>query len=321
MKDNGTVIKLHDDVGEKPPVIAEGGILHQLRVSIVATIVLALICCGVYPMIVWGLSQAIFHDKADGSLIRDGGGQVIGSKLIGQNFSDAKYFHPRPSAAGSGYDTTASGGSNLGPTSAKLINGTTKPSPPPAAAPEVTVPAILPTAATSPVVAATTAPATQPAVMVENDGIKLRVLHYCDDNGRMFEMARDGKAIVSAAFEKEFKNAARWDEVKLILAFNDAEHPLSIKALKPIPVDAVTASASGLDPHISLENAEIQVDRVAVARKISPDAVRKLILENTDGRDLGILGEPGVNVLALNMALDKTAPGSPGPATAPGTKQ
>ena len=108
------------------PATAPDGLWHHLRVSIVATLVLAVICCGIYPAIVWGLSQALFHDKANGSLITDKDGKVIGSRLIGQNFSDAKYFHPRPSAAGNGYDPTASGGSNLGPTSAKLLYGTTK---------------------------------------------------------------------------------------------------------------------------------------------------------------------------------------------------
>jgi K+-transporting ATPase ATPase C chain len=108
------------------PAVAPDGLWHHLRVSIIATLVLAVICCGIYPLIVWGLSQALFHDKANGSLISDKDGKVIGSRLIGQAFSDAKYFHPRPSAAGNGYDPTSSGGSNLGPTSAKLLFGTTK---------------------------------------------------------------------------------------------------------------------------------------------------------------------------------------------------
>src|SRR5690349_14930607 len=108
-------------------------LLHHLRVSIIATILLAIVCCGIYPLIVWGLAQAIFPHQANGSLVtRDGKptnneADAVGSALLGQSFSDAKYFHPRPSAAGSGYDPTASGGTNLGPMSAKLLNGTTQP--------------------------------------------------------------------------------------------------------------------------------------------------------------------------------------------------
>ena len=287
MKENNNISTSAEGESDKPAGISTDGILHHLRVSIVATIVLAVICCGVYPLVVWGLSQAFFHDKANGSLITDAGGKVVGSRLIGQGFSDAKYFHPRPSAAGSGYDPTASSGSNLGPMSAKLINGTTKPSTP---------------------------PATQPAVVVDNDGIQLRLLHYCDDNSIPFDAIRDS----ASADLKPFKTKDGWDEVKLILAFNDGDHPLSIKPGASIPADAVTASASGLDPHISLDNAKIQIARVADARHLKADEVQKLINENTDGAGLGFLGEPGVNVLMLNLALDKVAPVLPS-ATNPAT--
>ena len=92
----------------------------NIRGAVVSTFVLAVVCCGLYPLIVFGISQALFHDKANGSLIVDPNGTVRGSRLLGQEFADAKYFHPRPSAAGNGYDATSSGGSNLGPTSRKL---------------------------------------------------------------------------------------------------------------------------------------------------------------------------------------------------------
>jgi K+-transporting ATPase ATPase C chain len=279
MKTNSpSVIQLRDGDPAEAPAIADGGILHHLRVSIVATIVLAVICCGFYPLIVWGLSQAIFRDKANGSLIRDASGQVVGSKLIGQAFSDAKYFHPRPSAAA--YDATASGGSNLGPTSAKLFNGTTK---------STTLPATKPG---DPAVAGPDA--------VDYDGIKLRVLLYCQENNIPVEASWPLKGFMD--------DKGNYDQVKLVKAFSDDRAPLTFKASVEIPADAVTASASGLDPHISFANAKLQITRVASARKISPATVEKLIDENTNGRDLGILGEPGVNVLGLNLALDHQQP-------------
>jgi K+-transporting ATPase ATPase C chain len=185
----------------------------EIRGAVMATVVLALICCGLYPLIVFGISQALFHDKANGSLIVDQDGAVRGSKLIGQNFAAEKYFHPRPSAAGNGYDAASSGGSNLGPTSQKL-----------------------------------------------NDAIKDRIAAYRAENG--------------------------------------------LKETDPVPADAVTASGSGLDPLITLQNAELQIPRVAKARGMAEEKVRELIQQNTDGRDLGVFGDPGVNVLLLNLALD-----------------
>jgi potassium-transporting ATPase KdpC subunit len=188
----------------------------HIRGAIVSTFVLAVVCCGLYPLIVFGISQAFFRDKANGSLIVDSGGIVHGSKLLGQGFAAPKYFHPRPSAAGNGYDATSSGGSNLGPTSQKL-----------------------------------------------NDAIKDRVAAYRKENG---------------------------------LSENES-----------VPADAVTASGSGLDPHISLRNAELQTPRVAKTRAVSEEKLRELIKQNTDARDLGLLGDPGVNVLTLNRALDSFA--------------
>ena len=187
----------------------------EIRGAILATFVLAIVCCGLYPLVVFGISQALFRDKANGSLIIDPDGTVRGSKLLGQGFSGDKYFHPRPSAAGNGYDAANSSGSNLGPTSQKL-----------------------------------------------NDAIKDRIEAYRKEN--------------------------------------------RLKADEPVPADAVTASGSGLDPHMSLRNAELQIPRVARARGLGEEKLRELIDQNTDGRDLGILGDPGVNVLQLNLALDQS---------------
>jgi len=179
-----------------------------------STLVLAVVCCGLYPLVVFGLGQVLFADKANGSLIADSKGSVRGSKLIGQNFTGAKYFHPRSSSAGNnGYDPTSSGGSNLGPTSQKL-----------------------------------------------RDSIAQNLADYRSQNG---------------------------------LATNAA-----------VPADAVTASASGLDPHISVENAQMQAPRVARERSLKVEDVKALITQCTDAPDLGFLGDAGVNVLRLNLALD-----------------
>jgi K+-transporting ATPase ATPase C chain len=195
-------------------------------------------------------------------------GQVIGSRLIGQNFTKPEYFHPRPSAAGNGYDPTASGGTNLGPTSAKLINGTTKID-------------------------------EKKHEVVDFDGIEDRIVHYCVDNDIPYD---------SSLPLDTFKDAqGNLDDVKLIKAFNDDKAPLVFTPKTPIPADAVTGSASGLDPHISPGNAQAQVARVAKARGVPVEQVRGLVTQHTDGRALGFLGEPGVNVLELNLALDRSA--------------
>jgi K+-transporting ATPase ATPase C chain len=190
--------------------------LCELRRAIFATLALVVVCCGLYPLVVFGLAQALFRDKANGSLIVDAGGVVRGSRLIGQPFTADKYFHPRPSSAGNGYDPTSSGGSNLGPTSQKL-----------------------------------------------RDAIAQNITDYRTQNGMT-------------------TNAA-------------------------VPADAVTGSASGLDPHISLENARLQADRVAKARGLSLEKVRDLILANTVPADLGIIGDSGINVLTLNLSLDQVS--------------
>jgi potassium-transporting ATPase KdpC subunit len=192
-------------------------IITEFGRSIVGTIFFAIIVCGLYPLIVFGLGQVMFPHQANGSLMVDKTGAVRGSELLCQNFTSDKYFHPRPSAAGNnGYDPTSSSGSNLGPTSGTLYTN-----------------------------------------------IMQNIAGYRSDN--------------------------------------------NIPATVPVPADAVTESGSGLDPHISLANAEYQILRVAKARGLSPDQVRELVRKNTSDRDLGLFGEPRVNVMTLNFALDGLA--------------
>ena len=235
-----------------------------LRLTIIFTVLTGLL----YPAVMTGVSELIFPKQANGSLITVNG-KVVGSSLIGQPFAKPEYFHPRPSAAGSGYDATASGGSNLGPTSAKLLRGTIKMD-------------------------------DKKNEIVDFDGINLRIVHYCVDNDIPYE---------SSVPLDQFKDShGDLDDVKLIKAFNDDKAPLLFSAKAPIPPDAVTASASGLDPQISPANAEAQASRVAKARGVSADQVKQLIPQSTDRADLGFLGEPRVNVLMLNIAVDQKFP-------------
>jgi len=188
-------------------------LLTELRTSLCATLLLALITCGLYPLLVTGISSSLFPDQAHGSLVVDEQGTVLGSTLLSQPFTEARYFHPRPSAAGTGHDAASSGGSNLGPTSKKL-----------------------------------------------RDAIAARVAAYRTMNG--------------------------------------------LPADADVPADAVTASASGLDPHISPENAALQAPRVAKARGLPIDDVVAILTKNTEPPDFGVFGEERVNVLRLNLALD-----------------
>ena len=239
-------------------------ILPGLRIKIFMTVLLGV----VYPLAMTGISQLVFPKQANGSLITVGG-KVIGSEIIGQSFTKPEYFHPRPSAAGSGYDATASAGSNLGPTSAKLIHGTTKMD-------------------------------DKKNEVVDYDGINLRIVHYCLENEIPFE---------SSVPIEQFKDAkGDLDDVKLIRAFNDDKAPLIFTPKEPLAADAVTASSSGLDPHISPANAQAQLSRVAKARGISADQANQVVSRFTEGPDLGLLGEPRVNVLKLNLALDQQFP-------------
>jgi K+-transporting ATPase ATPase C chain len=256
-------------------------IIIEIKNSILAVIIFGIVCCGIYPVVVWATGQALFHHQANGSLIVDKGGKILGSEWIGQPFSSDKYFDSRTSAAGTGYDASNSSGSNLGPTSKKLINGTTKP--------------------TAVQTSGTIAPGPD---VVDYDGIKLRVLNYCEQNGIAYQLLQDGKPVDSKAYKTD---KGDYDQVKLITAFNDDNKPLTVKPDVLIPADAVTASASGLDPHISPANAKIQLARVAKARNLDPAKVQELVEQNTDKPFLGIIGDPGVNVLKLNLALDALA--------------
>ena len=241
-----------------------GQILPALRINIFATILFGV----VYPLAITGVCQVLFPRQANGSLVT-AGDKVIGSEIIGQNFTKPEYFQPRPSAAGSGYDATASGGSNLGPTSAKLVRGTTKMD-------------------------------DKKNEVVDFDGINLRIVHYCLDNDIPYE---------SSVPLDRFKDAkGGLDDVKLIKAFNDDKAPLMFTPKAPIPADAVTASASGLDPHISPDSAVAQASRVATARGISVEQANQLVAQFTEGPALGLLGDPRVNVLKLNLALDQQFP-------------
>ncbi len=188
-------------------------IIQELRRSALAVFLLAVIACGIYPASVALAGRVLYPGKADGSLIRSGDG-TAGSSLLARGFSGERFFHPRPSAAGDGYDALKSGGSNLGPLSKKLI-----------------------------------------------ETVRARVQAYRAENGLPPET--------------------------------------------PVPADAVTASGSGLDPHISLENARIQAGRIARARGLAVEEIMSLVRRHSRGRTLGVLGAPRVNVLELNLDLER----------------
>jgi K+-transporting ATPase ATPase C chain len=211
-------------------------LFSDLKTGLFLTLVLIVVCCVAYPAAVWAAGRALFPAKADGSLIADKSGAVVGSALLAQSFASDKYFQPRPSAAGTGYDSTSSSGTNYGPTSAKLANGS---------------------------------------------------------------HAKDAKG-------KDVDDPNNFDGIKDLVAAYRASNGL--KAADPVPADAVTRSASGLDPHISVANALLQSARVANARHAPIESVEALIPRFTQERDLGVFGEPGVNVLLLNMALDRDFP-------------
>jgi K+-transporting ATPase ATPase C chain len=203
--------------------------MKHLRPAILLTAFFVVLTGLLFPGVIWALGQTIFPHQANGSLVRDAQGNIIGSELIGQNFTKPQYFHPRPSAAGNGYDGANSSGTNLGPTSDKLIHG------------------------------------------IKDD-------------------------------------PATKDVDETYLGFTDLARAYrgenALPPNTPIPADAATRSGSGLDPDISIGNAELQAPRVAEARGWSPERVRQILAQNAHGRLLGIFGEPRVNVLELNLALD-----------------
>ncbi|MEI9938288.1 MAG: K(+)-transporting ATPase subunit C [Pseudomonadota bacterium] len=216
-------------------------ILKETLSSIRALAVLVVLCCVLYPITVYAIGQTAFRWKANGSLVDKDGNpstpeNAAGSRLLGQSFTSPGYFHPRPSAAGSGYDAASSSGTNLGPISDKFLNGT----------------------------------ADDPKTKDVDEsyaGIKQLVQAYREENGL-------GPDVL-------------------------------------VPGDAVTRSASGLDPHVSPRNADLQVARVAKARGLEEGRVRSLVREATEGRGWGLFGEPGVNVLMLNISLDKITKPAP----------
>jgi K+-transporting ATPase ATPase C chain len=240
----------------------------ELKRGFLMVLVMTALTGLVYPAGVTVVARIAFRDQADGSLVISNG-HVVGSRLIGQAFTRPEYVHPRPSAAGSGYDAAASAGSNLGPTSAKLLNGTTKVD-------------------------------DKENEVVDFAGIKTRIVHYCLENGIPYDS--------SLPLDLFHDGQGNLDDVKLIKAFNDDRAPLVFTPRTPIPSDAVTASASGLDPHISPANAEMQAARVARARGVPPEQVLDVIARHVEGRTFGILGEPRVNVLELNLDLDARLP-------------
>lgn len=206
--------------------------LKELRPLAVVAAALMLITTVIYPLAVTGIGQAAFGRQANGSIVQVNG-EAVGSSLIGQTFAGAGYFQGRPSAAGAGYDASSSSGSNLGPTSDKLINGVVD----------------------------------DPKTADVDEsfaGIKQRAETYRTANG--------------------------------------------LAAGQTLPSDSVTASASGLDPHISPANARLQIERVATARSATPADLRGLVDEYTEHAAFGFIGEPRVNVLKLNMALDRRFP-------------
>jgi len=226
--------------GEPGITLSVATLRDQLRPALLSVLLLTLLTGALFPLMLFALAQPLFPAQAMGSLLtRDG--VVIGSELIGQKFTSPAYFHPRPSAAGAGYDAAASGGTNLGPANPKLKDGT--PDDP------------------------KTADADESFA-----GIRQLTDEYRKQNGLAPEVA--------------------------------------------VPIDAVTRSGSGLDPHISPANAALQIARISRARGLSAEVVRSLVARHIQGRQFGILGEPRVALLPLNLELDRTAP-LPEPASPP----
>jgi K+-transporting ATPase ATPase C chain len=277
--------------------------LAALRALLVFTVLLGLI----YPLLMVRVARAM-PGRADGSIVENASGQVVGSRLIGQAFTDAdgnpvpRYFQSRPSAAGDGYDPTATGASNLGPES------------------------VVDTLATNAVAA-------KQSLLTQVCARSLAVGTLEDVDGRRPYCTTDGVGAVLAVFRRHGLTGpvtrvvsvnqvapatpflARYEGKPVEVAVPDHDYVADGGLITPIrgdaptspavPADAVTASGSGLDPHISVGYANVQVPRIARVRGISPQQVRTLVQENTDGRTIGFLGEPGVNVLTLNLALDR----------------
>jgi K+-transporting ATPase ATPase C chain len=249
---------------------------RQLLTGLLVTVALIVLLGGVFPLVVWGVGQVAFNHQVNGSMVKVNG-KVVGSSLIGQNFTDKngnplpQYFQPRPSAAGKGYDPTSSSGSNLGPSNPDLIgNNVGDPQNNPYRTPAD--PYCVPVQATD----AKGNPQTDAkgnAVYAKNpDGT-----YVCNPN----------------------------TVPERVLAYRQLN---GLPAATPVPVDAVTASGSGLDPDISEANTLDQAPRVAQARHLNVSAVVALVHQHIDSRAWGVLGENTVNVLDLNVALDRLTP-------------
>ncbi len=275
--------------------------LAALRVLLVFTVLLGLI----YPLLMIGVARAM-PGRADGSLVENASGQVVGSRIIGQAFTDAagnpipRYFQSRPSAAGDdGYDPTATSASNLGPESV------------------VDTLATNPDKASQSLLTQVCARSVAVGALEEVDGRR----PYCTADGVGAVLAvfrRDGLTgpitRVVSVNQTGTPFLGRYDGVRVEPAQVDTDYVVLGGVITPVrgdapadpavPADAVTASGSGLDPHISPAYAALQVPRIARERGLSHQAVRTLVSEHTDDRVLGFLGEPGVNVLELNLALD-----------------
>ena len=248
--------------------------------SLASFVVLSVLLGVLYPLAVFGIGQVAFNNKANGSLLRVNG-QVVGSKLLAEDFTSARYFHPRPSKAGSGYDGNGydgalSAASNQGPSNPNLVGN---------------VPGVNIDGSKNPY-ATPDDPTCVPVPATDKDGNDVT-----DKAGNaVYAKNADGTYVCNPG-----------TVAQRVLAFR-AENGLA--ATVKVPVDAVTASFSGLDPDISIANARLQAARVARARHLSVEQVLALVAQHTDGRGLGFMGEPGVNVLELNLALDRRAPGA-----------
>jgi potassium-transporting ATPase KdpC subunit len=283
-------------------------LVRQHAAALRALLVLTVIVGLAYPAFIWLVAQLPgLHDKANGSII-EVNGKPLGSSLIGQSFTDndgnalPKYFQSRPSAAGDGYDPLATGASNLGPES--IVDTPDKPSL-----------LTLVCQRSETVGALEGVNGARPFCTGDGVGAVLSVIGPRDAAGNVVHPTR--VVSVNEPCEKTVAPFVKtYDGVRVECAKQGEDYSIGqivpIRGAAPanpqVPADAVTASGSGLDPDISIAYADLQVNRVAKARGVSADQVRQAVADNTDGRGLGFLGEPRVNVLLLNLELDQKYP-------------
>ncbi|WP_061006146.1 potassium-transporting ATPase subunit C [Mycolicibacterium mucogenicum] len=288
-----------------------GNLIRVHSAALRALLVLTVITGLAYPVLVWAIAQLPgLKDKADGSLVT-AGGKVVGSSLIGQLFTDAKgnalpqYFQSRPSNAGTGYDPMASGAGNLGPES--IVDAAGKPS--------LLTQVCTRSYAVAEAEGLDRAAGARPFCTADGVGAVLSVIGPRDATGNVTHPSKVVSVNQPCATTK-VPFLATYEGVRVECATDGADYTagqiVAIRGAAPadpqVPADAVTASGSGLDPDISADYADLQVDRVAKARHLSADEVRALVRDNTKGRVLGFMGEPRVNVLQLNLALDQKHP-------------